>query len=330
MGEGEGKTVVVTGANGFIASWVIKFLLERGYKVRGTVRNPDDTTKVSHLLELPGAKDSLTLHKADLLEEGAFDEVVQGADGIFHTASPLPQEGITDPEAQLLSPAIKGTLNVLQSAAKVPSVKRVVLTSSFAAAGVNPNPRGPEVVVDESWWSDPDYCAEKGLDYHKSKTLSEKEAWDFVEGKHFDLVVINPVMVIGPLLQNTLNSSNEAILNLLTGVTKEYPNASHGYVNVKDVALAHILAFETPTAEGRYLLAENVLHYEEVVEILKKIAPGYPLPSKMEGEGPKAPIYAVKHDKIEKLGIKLTTVEDSFVELIESLKENGYLSEQTN
>ncbi|KAL3686916.1 hypothetical protein R1sor_013225 [Riccia sorocarpa] len=326
MGEGDGKTVVVTGANGFVASWVVKFLLERGYTVRGTVRNPDDTAKVGHLFGLSGAKERLTLHKADLLAEGAFDEVVQGADGIFHTASPYFIKGITDPEAQLLSPAIKGTLNVLKSASKASSVKRVVLTSSVAAVTNNDKPKSPEVIVDETWWSDPEYCTKQKSWYSLSKTLAEKEAWDFAKDKHFDLVVINPAMVVGPLLQSTLNTSSETILDMLKGVTKEYLNVSFGYVNVKDVALAHIFAYEIPTAAGRYLLAEKVLHYEEVVEILKKIAPAYSRPSKMVGEGPKAPTYTIKHDKVETLGLKLITVEDSFAELIESLKDSGYLS----
>ncbi|KAL3686917.1 hypothetical protein R1sor_013226 [Riccia sorocarpa] len=326
MGEGDGKTVVVTGANGFIASWVVKFLLERGYTVRGTVRSPDDLAKVGHLLGLPGAEEHLTLHKADLLADGAYDEIVRGADVIFHTASPFVMKGITDPESQLLSPAIKGTLNVLKSAAKATSVKRVVLTSSIGAVAVNSRPTGPGVIMDESWWSDPEFCTQHKLWYYQSKTLAEKEAWDFVKDKHFDLVVINPAMVLGPLLQNSLNTSSEIILDLLKGVTKEYPNLSLCYVNVKDVALAHILAYEIPTAEGRYLLADKVLHYEEVVEILKKIAPGSPLPSKMEGEGQKAPTYTIKHDKVETLGLKYTTFEDSLAESVESLKERGYLS----
>ncbi|KAL3687054.1 hypothetical protein R1sor_013363 [Riccia sorocarpa] len=326
MGKGEGETVVVTGANGFIASWVVKFLLERGYTVRGTVRNPDDSAKVGHLLDFPGAKERLSLHKADLLTEGAYDEVVKGADGIFHTASPFFVKGITDPEEQFLAPAIKGTLNVLQSAAKTGSIKRVVLTSSTAAVLYNGKRRGPDVTVDETWWSDPEFCKELKMWYYVSKTLAEKSAWDFVKDKHFDLVVVNPAMVIGPLLQNTLNASNELILDMLTGAMKEYPNLQLGYVNVKDVALAHVLAFETLSAEGRYNLAVEILHYEQVAEILRKLAPGYPVPSKMVGTGPKAPTYNLSREKAEKLGIKFTSVEDSIAESVDSLKQRGFLS----
>ncbi|KAG6556248.1 hypothetical protein Mapa_002189 [Marchantia paleacea] len=326
MAEGVGKTVVVTGANGFIASWVVKLLLERGYTVRGTVRNPDDTKKVGHLLELPGAKERLILCKADLLTEGAYDEVVVGADGIFHTASPFFMKNITDPEEQLLSPAVKGTLNVLKSAAKAKSVKRVVLTSSTAAVVYNNKPKGPDVVVDESWWSDPQYCKEIQLWYHMSKTMAEKAAWDFVKDKDFDLLVMNPAMVIGPLLQNTLNTSTEIILDLITGAMKEYPNAALGYVNVKDTALAHVLAYETPSAEGRYILSNRVVHYEDLAEIVKKICPGYPIPSKWSGTAPKVKAYALKHEKAQKLGVHFTSVEESLEECVASLRERGFLS----
>ncbi|KAL2629038.1 hypothetical protein R1flu_013724 [Riccia fluitans] len=325
MGEGEGKTVVVTGANGFIASWLVKFLLERGYTVRGSVRNPDDTAKVGHLLEFPGAKERLTLHKADLLTAGAYDEIVQGVDGIFHTASPFFLKGITDPEGQFLTPAVKGTLNVLQSAAKADSVKRVVLTSSAASATYNRSRNGRDVTADESWWSDADFCKERKLWYQMSKTLAEKAAWDFVKDKHFDLVVINPAMVVGPFLQNSLNTSTEFILEMLNGTMKEYPNISLGYVHVKDTAVAHVLAFETPAAEGRYILAKQVLHCEKLVEILKKIAPGCSVPSKMSGTGSKVPTYNLNCGKAEKLGITFTSVEDSIAECIECLKQRGFL-----
>nr|AGS57528.1 cinnamyl alcohol dehydrogenase 1 [Plagiochasma appendiculatum] len=326
MGEGDGKTVVVTGANGFIASWIVKLLLERGYTVRGTVRNPDDKAKLGHLLELSGAKERLILYKADLLSEGAYDEVVQGVDGIFHTASPFFFKGITDPEEQLISPAVKGTLNVLESAATAKSVKRVVLTSSTASVVYNYNKKGPDVVVDESWWTDLDFCKEIKFWYHLSKTIAEKSAWDFVKDKHFDLVVLNPAMVVGPMLSYTLNTSSEIILDLLSGAMKEYHNAAMGYVNVKDTALAHVLAYETPSAEGRYILSDKVLHSEDVVEILKEKAPGYPIPSKMAGTGPKAPKYVLSTEKAQKLGIQFTSVEDSIAESIVSLKEKGYLS----
>ncbi|KAI7742780.1 hypothetical protein M8C21_018512 [Ambrosia artemisiifolia] len=157
--SGSGETVCVTGASGYIASWVVKFLLARGYTVKASVRDPNDPKKTQHLLKLDGAKERLHLFKANLLEEGSFDAAVEGCDGVFHTASPF-YHNVTDPQAELIDPAVKGTLNVLGSCSKASSVKRVVLTSSIAAVAYNGRPRTPDVVVDETWFSDPDLCKE--------------------------------------------------------------------------------------------------------------------------------------------------------------------------
>ncbi|KAI5419792.1 Tetraketide alpha-pyrone reductase 1 [Lathyrus oleraceus] len=112
--SGEGKVVCVTGASGYIASWIVNFLLQRGYTVRATVRDPSDPKKVDHLIKLEGAKERLQLFKADLLEQGSFDSIVEGCDGVFHTASPV-RFVVDDPQAELIDPAVKGTLNVLKS-----------------------------------------------------------------------------------------------------------------------------------------------------------------------------------------------------------------------
>ncbi|XP_045825072.1 phenylacetaldehyde reductase-like isoform X2 [Trifolium pratense] len=215
--SGEGKVVCVTGAAGFIASWIVKFLLQRGYTVRGTVRDPSNPKKVDHLRKLDGAKERLQLFKADLLEEGSFDSVVEGCDGVFHTASPV-RFVVNFPQAELIDPALKGTLNVLKSCAKSPSVKRVILTSSVSAVVFNTRPKNPEVVVDETWFSDPDFCRESKLWYTLSKTLAEAAAWKFANENNIDMVVINPTMVVGSLLQPEVNESVEPILRLINGV----------------------------------------------------------------------------------------------------------------
>ncbi|MFX6532709.1 NAD-dependent epimerase/dehydratase family protein, partial [Acinetobacter baumannii] len=236
------KTVAVTGAGGFVASWVVKYLLERGYSVRATVRNLNDPKKTNHLMAFDGAKERLKFYKANLLEEGSFDEVVKGCDGVFHTASPFFFE-TTDPQAELLDPALKGTLNVLSSVAKNPSVKRVVLTSSEAAVAFNGTPLTMDITVDESWWSDPEFCRKNQMWYVLSKTLAETAAWKFVKEKGIDMVSINPTAVLGPLLQPSLNTRCANILNLVNG-SETFPNATYGFVNVKDVAEAHVLAYE--------------------------------------------------------------------------------------
>ncbi|MCI06903.1 cinnamoyl-CoA reductase 1-like, partial [Trifolium medium] len=156
MSSNAGKLVCVTGASGYIASWIVRFLLHRGYTVKATVRDPNDPKKIEHLLKLDGAKDRLKLFKANLLEEGSFDSVVEGCQGVFHTASPFYHD-VKDPQAELIDPALKGTLNVLNSCAKSASLKRVVLTSSIAAVAYNGKPRTPDVVVDETWFTDADF-----------------------------------------------------------------------------------------------------------------------------------------------------------------------------
>lgn len=316
------KTVCVTGASGFIASWIVKFLLQRGYTVKASVRDPNDPKKTEHLMALDGAKERLHLIKANLLEEGSFDSIVDGCEGVFHTASPF-YHAVKDPQAELIDPALKGTLNVLRSVAKAPSVKRVVLTSSIASVAYNATPRGPETVIDETWWSDAEWCKQAKKWYVLSKTVAEEAAWKFVKEKGIDMVTICPPMVIGPLLQPTLNTSCEAILNLVNGA-ETYPNSSYGWVNVKDVALAHILAFENPSANGRYLTVERVAHYSEIVDIMRELYPDLPIPDKCADDKPFATKYLVSKERAKSLGIEFIPVDQGLKETVESLKEKKY------
>ncbi|XP_057456782.1 cinnamoyl-CoA reductase CAD2-like isoform X2 [Lotus japonicus] len=273
MSNEEGKLVCVTGGSGYIASWIVKFLLENGYTVRATVRDPGNHYKVEHLVKLDGAKERLQLFKADLLEEGSFDSAIEGCNGVFHIASPV-RMFVEDPQAELIDPAVKGTLNVLKSCAKSPSVKRVVLTSSTSAVLFNGRPKSPEVVVDETWFSDPDFLRESKL-YHLwytiSKTLAEDTAWKFANENRIDLVVIVPGLVAGPPLQPEVNFSLEPILNLINGLP--FPNSSIGWVDVKDVAKAHIQAYEIASASGRYCMVERVVHCSEIARILHDLYP---------------------------------------------------------
>ncbi|GFQ02793.1 cinnamoyl-coa reductase 1 [Phtheirospermum japonicum] len=267
-----GKSVCVTGAGGFIASWLVKFLLEKGYTVVGTVRNPEDP-KNSHLRELEGADERLILYKADLTDYESLREAINGCDGVFHTASPL-----TDDPEQMMEPSVTGTKNVIRVAAEA-GVRRVVFTSSIGAVWMDPN-READKVVDETCWSDLEFCKNTKNWYCYGKTVAEQTAWETAKKFGAELVVINPVLVLGPLLQPTVNASTLHILKYLTGSAKTYTNSIQAYVHVKDVALAHILLFEDPTASGRYLCAESVLHRGDVVQILADLFPQYPIPTK--------------------------------------------------
>ncbi|KAL3645145.1 Coumarine and phenylpropanoid biosynthesis [Castilleja foliolosa] len=294
------STVSVTGGSGFIASWLVKHLLQRGYTVKASVRFPNDPKKTQHLLSLDGAKERLKLYKADLLDEGSFDELVDGCDGVFHTASPFFFD-TKDPQADLIEPALKE-----------------------AAVSFNGKPRTPEVVVDETWWSDPDYCRKNQLWYLVSKTLAENAAWKFAKEKSIDMVSINPAAVLGPLLQPTLNTSCANIATLINGA-ETFPNATYGWTDVKDVVNAHILAFENPSANGRYLMVERTAHFSELTRILRELYPNYKLPEKCANDEPYQPTYQVSKERAKSLGVSFTPFEQSVKETAESLKEKGFL-----
>ncbi|KAJ3703867.1 hypothetical protein LUZ61_007572 [Rhynchospora tenuis] len=319
------KVVCVTGGSGYLASWLVKLLLQRGYTVRASVRDPFDPKKTEHLRALDGASERLHLFEADLLEEGVFDTAIAGCVGVFHVASPVLLDP-TDFQSELIEPAVEGTLNVLRSCAKASTVKRVVVTSSLASVMFTGKPFSPDVVIDETWFSDPDYCIKnKLLWYILSKTLQEEAAWKFSKENGLDLVVINPGTVIGPLLQPTLNFGCTLIYNLING-SKTFPNSVMPWIHVKDNAMAHVLAYETPSATGRYCLAEKVTHNLEVVEIIRKLYPSIPVPEKCADDKPFVPIYQVSKEKARSLGLNFIPLEQSVKETIESLKEKGFVS----
>ncbi|KAI4302512.1 hypothetical protein MLD38_038247 [Melastoma candidum] len=322
---GSSYTVCVTGASGYIASWLVKLLLQRGYSVRATVRNPDDPRKTAHLMALDGARERLRLFKAELLEEGAFDSAVAGCDGVFHTASPVFFTA-ADPKTELIDPAVEGTLNVLRSCSKAPSIKRIVLTSSIAAVSFNGKPLTSDVLVDETWFSDPKFCEETKIWYILSKTLAERAAWEFAEENRLNMVTINPGLVIGPLLQPTVNATAEIIFNLVNGA-KTFPNTCYRFVDVRDVANAHILAYENPSASGRYCLAGRAMHIQDVVKVLHDFFPTLNLPDKCEDDKSLAQTYQVSKTRAEGLGVSFTPIEISIRDTVDSLKEKGLLEE---
>ncbi|XP_011091898.1 tetraketide alpha-pyrone reductase 1 [Sesamum indicum] len=273
------KVVCVTGASGFIASWLVKLLLRRGYTVNATVRHLSDSSKVAHLNALEGVKERLHLFQANLTEEGSFDDAIDGCDGVFHTASPVILDNFSDPQTELIEPAVKGTLNVLSSCVKASSsIKRVVLTSSMASMIVNRNLH-INAAIDETWFSDPTFCEEAKQWYMLSKTLAEKAALKLAEENGMDLVVINPAFVIGPLLQPTLNVTSDSFLSFIKeGKCSGMPGGIFLHVDVRDVADAHILAFENPSANGRYCVVAKALYAFEALDILRHLYPMLNLP----------------------------------------------------
>jgi dihydroflavonol-4-reductase len=266
--------VLVTGAGGYIASFLVRDLLAAGYAVRGTVRNPHSAESVAHLLSLPGAAERLELVAADLLTPGAFDAPAQGCHAIFHTASPY-KINVADPRKDLVEPALLGTRNVLGAAAASPSVRRVVLTSSMAA--ITDEPDESHVLTEADW------NTKSALDrnpYYYSKTVAEREAWKLAgEQQSYQLVTINPFLVIGPCMTKALNPSNQVFADILTGVYPGIMNIVWGFVDVRDVAAAHVAALTNGDASGRYLCAGDRCSMRETVDILRQSGfDGYKLP----------------------------------------------------
>ncbi|KAJ6346895.1 hypothetical protein OIU76_003560 [Salix suchowensis] len=224
----------------------------------------------------------------------------------------------------MVEPAVNGTKNVIIAASET-KVRRVVFTSSIGAVYMDPN-NSPDTVIDESCWSDLEFCKNTKNWYCYGKAVAEQAAWDMAEEKGVDLVVVNPVLVLGPLLQPTVNASIIHILKYLTGSAKTYANSVQAYVHVRDVALAHILVFETPSASGRYLCSESVLHRGEVVEILAKFFPEYPIPTKCSDEkNPRKQPYKFSNQKLKDLGLEFTSVKQCLYETVKSLQEKGHL-----
>lgn len=275
------RTVVVTGASGYLGSWIVKEALDAGYTVRGTVRDPDDPAKTHHLRELPGAE-RLTLHRADLLEPGAFHPVVAGADAVIHSASPFFTQNVDNAREKLVRPAVEGTRNVLTAAGATPSVRRVVLTSSVAAVmgDAREGADHPGRRVDESCWNN--VSSESYDPYSYSKAAAERTAWeDSSCQSQWDLVVVNPAFIIGPSLSRRLDATSVSLIRQLGDGTfrSGVPALTVGFVDVRDVALAHIRALEQPAASGRFILAERVATFPEMAKVLRgRFGSAYPLP----------------------------------------------------
>ena len=260
------EKVLVTGATGYIGLHCIQQLLDQGYAVNGSLRSLERKDEIFKSLESHNTStEHLKLFSFNLNEDEGWDDGMEGCDYLIHVASPIALERKS--EDFFVKPAVAGVKRALKFAKKH-NIKKVILTSSVAAIF-----HGIELkeYYDENDWSDPE---NPSIDhYSKSKTLAEKAAWDFIEaeGKPFEFSVINPALVIGPSLSNDLGESNKAIQMVATGKMPVAVPLQFGYVDVRDVAAAHILAMQKQASDGeRFALAEKDMWYEDVAKVLRE------------------------------------------------------------
>jgi len=279
------KPVLVTGANGYVAAWLVKKLLDNGLIVHATVRNPDNKQKTAQLEKLAQeAPGTLRLFKADLLQQGSFAKAMEGCELVYHTASPFTSK-YKNPQKDLIDPAVNGTANVLEQANKTESVKRVVVTSSVAAIYTDASEcaQAPNGVLTEEIWNTTASLSYQPYSY--SKTLAEKKAWEINKAQsRWDLVTINPSFVMGPAIDPTATGSESinTLRQMGDGTFKQgAPRMGIGVVDVRDVADAHYAAGFTPEAQGRYITsAHNSNLLDMALALQPKYGAKYPLPKK--------------------------------------------------
>ena len=275
-------TVLVTGATGYVAGWLVKALLDAGCTVHAAVRDPGDAAKTAPLRALAeAAPGEIRFFKADLLQDGAYDAAMAGCRVVFHTASPF-AVSVRDVTRDLLDPAIKGTANVLHAADRTESVTRVVLTSSVAAVyGDNADIlAAPGGRIDESMWNETSSPARNPYSY--SKTMAELEAWKIARAQsRWRLVTVNPALVVGPALHGKPSSESFRIVkamgdgSLMAGA----PRWGVGAVDVRDVAAAHVAAGFSAGAHGRNIVAGHETDmFAMAQELVPKYGARYPLP----------------------------------------------------
>ncbi|NBE50424.1 NAD-dependent epimerase/dehydratase family protein [Streptomyces boluensis] len=340
--------VLVTGATGYVAGWIVKGLLDAGVTVHAAVRDPHNTKKVQHLLDAAQASTgTLRLFASDLLRDGSYAEAMQGCRIVIHTASPFVRS-VRDPQRDLVDPAVQGTRNVLETANRVGSVERVVLTSSIAAmiGDAQDVLRLPGRTVNETAWNTTSSLTREPYSY--SKTLAEKEAWRIAEAQdRWRLVTVNPGFVIGPALNSSPTSESYTVARQLASGQLRFgaPRVALAVVDVREVAYAHVAAAFLPEAEGRHLV---VAEATDIVDLGRRLLPAYgasyPLPRRGVPKAlavafaPAAGVergylrrnvgFALRSDTSksrQKLGVRYRPAQESMEDMFAQLIESGTL-----
>jgi nucleoside-diphosphate-sugar epimerase len=336
--------VLLSGGSGFIAAHVLDELLNRGHSVVTTVRSQDKANKIKEAHPKYG-KDKLDFAIVeDIAQEGAFDKAVISEppfEAVIHTASPF-HFNVTDVQKELLDPAVIGTTGILKSIKKsAPSVKRVVITSSFASIVDGSKGSRPDHTYSEADWNP--ITKEQAVEnpsngYRASKTFAERAAWDFVEKEkpNFTLATMCPPLVLGPIVHylnslDSLNTSNQRIRDIVQGKAKdEIPETgTFLWVDVRDLALAHVLAAEKEEAASkRFFIVTGYFSNKEIAQIVAKDYPQYKdgLPTKDTpgGDYPEGGVYKFNNTRSkEVLGLTYRSLDDSIKDTVKSFQAVG-------
>ncbi|GAB7363644.1 hypothetical protein MBLNU230_g4214t1 [Neophaeotheca triangularis] len=335
--------VLLTGGSGFIAAHVLDILLEQGHSVVTTVRSQSKADKIKEAHPKAGSNLSFAIVE-DIAQEGAFDKAVVSDppfEAVIHTASPF-HFNVTDVQKELLDPAIIGTTGILKSIKKsAPSVKRVVITSSFASIVDGFKGTRPGHTYSEADWNPVTH--EQALQnpangYRASKTFAERAAFDFVEQEkpNFSISTMCPPLVLGPIVHylnslDALNTSNQRIRDVTLGKMKDQiaETGTFIWVDVRDLALCHVKAMTSAEAANqRFFITAGYFSNRQIAQVITKNFPEYkdkmPSDSTPGGDYPKEGVFDIDNSKVKKvLGIEFRSFEESITDTVKSLKDVG-------
>jgi nucleoside-diphosphate-sugar epimerase len=321
------QTIVVTGANGFIPSRIIYTLLNEGYRVKGTVRDfSEEKTRFLNDWVPKEAKDRFELVSIpDLKDNVGYDEAFAGCDIVIHTAAPVPKGEVKNPEKDVIKPITNGTKFALEAATKA-GVKRFIYMSSVAAMIGKQREKNPFFLYTEYDWND-----DMATPYSKARTLAERFLWEYSKNHpEMDIIVFNPSMVLGPVMDKRLFSTTSEIYKLITGVYEDgVPKKTYGLADVRDVADAVLKSITSYEAVGKRIIISSRRCFS-LLDIAIAIDKQFPdqfkvnLPRKIKNNDTNLISYegAFDNSKVTALlGRNLRDVNETLKDTINSFKE---------
>ncbi|GAB2291523.1 hypothetical protein Dimus_025776 [Dionaea muscipula] len=290
----EKPTVCVLDASNYVGFWILKGLLRRGYAVHAALQLHGEKEILKEIREMEKVEEGLQVFEVDVLDYHSILAAIKGCSGLFCSLDSSSQ-GYDDTGVES---EVRGVINVMEACAQTFSIHRIIFSSSITAAIWQENITSH---IDESSWSDPDFCRKMKLRYALAKTLSEQAAWALAMDRMLNMVSINAGLVLGPAIAQ---HNSPLTMSYLKGAAEMYENGVLAYVDVNFLVDAHIRAFEDPSAAGRYLCYNGVVNNEEEnMKLVKGLSPLLSLPPRYESEGKDHEVFPerLKNSKLSKL-----------------------------